>query len=232
MSTIYKHIFFDLDHTLWDFNVNCRLTLDELYDKHKFSTLGFTKDGFFSQYKSINDQMWHGYHKGFVTKEAIRSKRFEYTFANLGHNKNVIPSSLEDEFLSLCPTKAQVFPYTHEALQYLLNKGYMLHIITNGFKETQQIKLSTSNLSKYFTCVIESDVCGFMKPDKRIFDHALDIGNANANESIMIGDDLDADIIGARSAGLDQIFINRHEFKHNEIITYEIDCLNKLKSIF
>ena len=231
MDKLYQHIFFDLDHTLWDFNTNCRLTLDELFDNYNFSKLGFSKEKFFTQYKEINDQMWHGYHKGQITKEEIRSKRFEYTFEKLGAKKEHIPSTLENEFLALCPTKAQVFPYTFETLNYLIQKKYILHIITNGFKETQQIKLATSNLSDYFTFVIESDICGFMKPDKRIFDHALLLSGASAKESLMIGDDLGADIIGAKEAGIDQVFINRHDVKHTEIITHEIDCLKKLQGI-
>ncbi len=228
----YTHIFFDLDHTLWDFNTNCRLTLDELYYKYDFSKLNFSNDQFYTVYKKINDQLWDGYHRGTVTKEEIRSNRFEYTFAQLGHEKAKIPSSLEKEFLALCPTKAQLFPFTLEALEDLRNKGYTLHIITNGFKETQQLKLSTSGLTPYFTQVIESDVCGFMKPDKKIFDFALTISAASAHESIMIGDDLHADILGARNAGLDQLFINRHKQLHTEMITHEIECLSELKGLF
>jgi putative hydrolase of the HAD superfamily len=227
----YKHIFFDLDHTLWDFNANCRLTLDELYDQYDFSKLGFSKDGFYRVYKDVNDQMWQGYHKGFVTKEEIRSKRFEYTFSQLGHDKSRVPQGLDNAFLALCPAKGQVFPFTHESLEYLRKKEYILHIITNGFKETQHIKLSTSGLAPYFTHVIESDVCGFMKPDKRIFDLALQLSNCSCRESIMIGDDLDADIVGARNAGLDQVFVNRHNFQHNEKVTHEIDCLSQLKEL-
>jgi putative hydrolase of the HAD superfamily len=229
--TVYKHIFFDLDHTIWDFNTNCRLTLNELYEKHSFEKHGFSKDSFYTVYKDINDRMWDNYHKGKLTKEDIRSKRFEHTFAQLDLDKSHIPAGLDEEFLAICPAKGQVFPYTHESLEYLANKNYILHIITNGFKETQCIKLSTSGLSNYFTNVIESDVCGFMKPDKRIFDYALSLSNTSANESIMIGDDLHADIVGARLAGLDQIFINRHNISHAEIITHEIDCLSKLKGI-
>ena len=230
--TSYKHIFFDLDHTLWDFNTNCRLTLDELHNKYAFAELGFSQQEFYTVYKEINDKMWEGYHKGTITKEEVRTKRFEYTFSRLGHKKNTIPSGLDEEFLVLCPAKGQVFPFAHEVLDYLTGKGYIMHIITNGFRETQQIKLSTSNLSDYFTYVIESDLCGFMKPDKRIFDYALQLSNASAKESIMIGDDLHADIVGARKAGLDQVFVNRNNSQHEEIITYEIDCLSKLKGIF
>ncbi|HVD98348.1 MAG TPA: YjjG family noncanonical pyrimidine nucleotidase [Cytophagaceae bacterium] len=227
----YKHIFFDLDHTLWDFNTNCRLTLDELYDRYDFSPLGFSKEEFYTVYKKINDHMWANYHKGLTTKEDIRSRRFEYTFQELGHSKTFIPQGLDDAFLSICPAKGQVFPFTHETLEYLISKGYSLHIITNGFKETQHIKLSTSGIAPYFTNVVESDVCGFMKPDKRIFDHALQLSNASSQESIMVGDDLQADIVGARNAGLAQIFINRHQQVHAEEITHEIDCLSQLKEL-
>ncbi|HSZ24824.1 MAG TPA: YjjG family noncanonical pyrimidine nucleotidase [Cytophagaceae bacterium] len=227
----YKHIFFDLDHTLWDFNTNCRLTLNELYKKHNFHRLGFSDEIFYTEYKKINDQMWQDYHKGFATKEDIRTKRFHNTFSILGCDPEKIPADLENEFLKICPTKGQVFPFTHEMLDYLTNKGYFLHIITNGFKETQHIKLSTSDLSDYFTHVIESEVCGFMKPDKRIFEYALNLSNATVKESIMIGDDFHADILGAKNMGLDQIFVNRTNFIHTEFITHEIDCLSKLKGI-
>ena len=228
--TAYKHIFFDLDHTLWDFNVNCFLTLEELYESYQLHHLGFPLDAFQKTYLKINNQMWDGFHKGTVTKEDIREKRFEYTFNDLGYQKKDVPGTMENDFLRICPAKGRLFPYTYEVLDYLKEK-YTLHIITNGFKETQHIKLSTSGLSKYFKEVIESDVCGFKKPDKRIFDHALELGHAKKEESLMIGDDFEADVLGARNAGIDQVFVNRNNFSHKEMITYEIDCLSKLKEI-
>jgi putative hydrolase of the HAD superfamily len=227
----YNHIFFDLDHTLWDFNTNCRLTLDELYAKYEFHTLGFSSELFFTTYKKINDELWALYHKGLSTKEEIRTKRFAYTFEKLNVKNFTIPDSLDEEFLALCPAKGQVFPYTFDILDYLATKNLQLHIITNGFRETQHIKLSTSGLSSYFTHVIESDVCGFMKPDKRIFDYALSAAGASTNESIMIGDDLYADVLGAKNCGIAQIYVNRNNASHTEEIMHEIDCLSGLKNI-
>lgn len=228
---IYSHIFFDLDHTLWDFNTNCKLTLNELYDNHSFHLLGFSKEVFYKNYKQINDAMWAEYNKGLITKEIIRSKRFEYTFQKLGVSIANIPSSLEEEFLSICPAKGHVFPFTFEILDYLQEKGYQLSIITNGFKETQHIKLSTSGLLPYFKHVIESDSCGFMKPDRRIFEFALHLNQTTSDNTVMIGDDLDADIGGARNTGMAQIFVNRHNFVHKEEVSHEIDCLSQLKTI-
>lgn len=227
----YQHIFFDLDHTLWDFNTNCRLTLNELYDHHNLHSLGFTKEAFYLVYKEINDKMWYNYHRGLVTKEDIRSKRFEVTFEQLGRPKSEVPSSLEQDFLANCPTKGVLFPHTLEVLDYLSQKGMQLHIITNGFKETQQIKLATSGLADYFKIVVEPDNCGFMKPDPRIFHHALQLSGSTIQDSIMIGDDLHVDVLGAKKVGLAQVFVNRNEEIHQEEITHEIDCLSKLKSI-
>jgi putative hydrolase of the HAD superfamily len=227
----YKHLFFDLDHTLWDFNTNCRETLYELYDKHRLSALDFSAEAFFKTYKRINDEMWAGYHLGTVTKEEIRNLRFLYTFQTLGHTSTEVPTGIDEEFLTLCPAKGHIFPYTLEMLEYLKTKGYEMHIITNGFRETQQIKISTSGLSPFFTHIIESDVCGFKKPDIRIFDLALSLSQSTPIQSIMIGDDLNADILGARNAGMDQIFINRDTLRHQETITHEITCLSSLKEI-
>jgi putative hydrolase of the HAD superfamily len=226
----YRHIFFDLDHTLWDFETNCAQTLEELYELYQFSNLGFTANDLVEKYNVVNYRMWYDYNRGKINKEEIRKTRFQQTFEELSVNPGLVPDSINDKFLQICPAKGNVMPYTHEVLDYLSNK-YTLHIITNGFKETQSIKINTSHLSKYFQEIVNAEICGFAKPNKQIFDFALNKANAHDHESLMIGDDLYTDIGGARNAGLDQVYYNPKVASHNEEVTYEIKCLSELYNL-
>jgi putative hydrolase of the HAD superfamily len=227
----YKHILFDLDHTLWDFDTNCAETLEELHALHNFSRFGFNSFQFFSEYKKINVSMWKEYNAGRITKEAIRESRFELTFSALGLPHHLVPPVLNEQFMNICPTKSNVLPHTHQVLEYLSNKNYRLHILTNGFSEIQQIKINAAKLGDYFSEVIHSESCGYLKPDKKIFDYTLERINAHHKECIMIGDDLEADIIGAKNAGIDHIFFNPNEDEHQEEVTHEITCLSQLLNI-
>ncbi|HXA01833.1 MAG TPA: YjjG family noncanonical pyrimidine nucleotidase [Cytophagaceae bacterium] len=228
---VYKHILFDLDHTLWDFDKNCAETLNELYALHNMSRFGFDTSQFFNEYKTINVRMWKEFNAGRITKEAIRASRFELTFNALGLNDELVPPELNEQFMNICPAKSNVLPHTHHVLEYLLNKKYMLHILTNGFSEIQQLKINSSNLGNYFCEIINSESCGYLKPDKKIFDYTLNKINASNKECIMIGDDLEADIVGARNAGIDHIFFNPNKDLHKEEVTHEITCLSELLNI-
>lgn len=225
----YKHIFFDLDHTLWDFSSNCAETLTELYHEHQLHKLDIEVDAFIVAYRKINDQMWHDFHHGKTSKEEIRDKRFLYTFELLNLKPSDLPINIDKQFIDICPTKSNVFPHTIDVLEYL-SKNYILHILTNGFQETQHIKVKSAGLEPYFEHLIHSEMSGHLKPDKRMFDYALNKAKTTAKDSMMIGDDLFADILGAKNAGLDQVYVNRTETKHDESITHEIDCLSTLKS--
>lgn len=232
MPEKYKHIFFDLDHTLWDFDKNCTETLEELYLIHQLEKFPhFTLQEFISRYKEINNQMWKEYNAGKINKQEVRDLRFELTFDKLGVKSEDRPASINDDFLQLCPSKSNVMPFTYEMLDYLREKKYTLHIITNGFKETQHIKLASAGLTEYFSVVVNSEICGFMKPDRKIFQYALEKVSAECDECVMIGDDLFTDILGARNAGLDNIFFNPSGLKHEEKVTYEINCLSELPKI-
>jgi putative hydrolase of the HAD superfamily len=227
----YKHILFDLDHTLWDFDKNCAETLHELYVLHNLSRFGFDVNQFFYEYKTINVRMWKEFNAGRITKEEIRESRFGLTFRALGLSEALVPTELNKQFMDICPTKSNVLPHTHRVLEYLLDKKYRLHILTNGFSEIQQLKINSSNLGEYFCEVINSESCGYLKPDKRIFDYALNKISAANKECIMIGDDLEADIIGAKNAGIDHIFFNPNKDFHDEEVTHEIACLSELLNI-
>ncbi|MDF2454646.1 MAG: yjjG [Cytophagaceae bacterium] len=225
----YEHIFFDLDHTLWDFSANCAETLTDLYERHKLHTLDIPLPEFITNYRQINDSMWDDLHRGKVTIEEIRNLRFVQTFKLFGIDAIHVPAGLDEQFISLCPTKCNVFPHTHTVLDYL-RKKYVLHILTNGFRETQRTKLKSAGLDHYFEHVIHADESGYMKPDKRMFDYALKTTGTEIHQCIMIGDDLYADVLGAKNIGMDHVFVNRLDKKHEETLTYEIDCLSKLKT--
>jgi putative hydrolase of the HAD superfamily len=227
----YKHLFFDLDHTLWDFEKNAEETIFHLYETFGLDQYGkFTSTDFYKKYSYINHRMWRQYHEGKITQQELRVQRFSQTLTKLGLTPEQVPVGLHEAFTTICPTKTAVFPFTHETLTYLKNK-YVLHIITNGFKDVQAIKLDASNLGQYFSEVITSECVGCTKPDKRIFDHALERAGVRASECLMIGDSLEADMLGAKNAGIDQVFFNPERKRHSFPVTYEIRCLSELQAI-
>ncbi|WP_205504639.1 YjjG family noncanonical pyrimidine nucleotidase [Rufibacter psychrotolerans] len=226
----YRHLFFDLDHTLWDFEKNSAETLYHLYDHYKLGELGnFSRDSFYRKYSFVNQRLWDLYHKGKITQQQLRENRFVKCLTGLGMAAEAVPVGISEDFTSICPTKTAVFPFTHEVLAYLREK-YVLHIITNGFKDVQYIKLKSSKLDVYFSEIITSECANCTKPDRKIFLHALERAGVTAQESLMIGDSLDADILGAMNAGIDQVLFNPERKRPRLKPTYEIHCLSELKT--
>ena len=226
----YSHIFFDLDRTLWDFDRNSRETLTELFFRHKLNDSIDNPDDFIDTFHEINLQLWDLYRKGEMTKDLLRIKRFRISFERYGIEDDTLASNFGDEYLEISPTKSILIPHTLEILEYLFGR-YKLHIITNGFLVTQQVKLKNCGLDKFFTSLTTSEVVGHNKPRPEIFHQALSAVHARKEESIMIGDDLEVDIFGARQFGIDQVFLNRDNVVHNEAITHEIQSLDELKNI-
>ncbi len=203
-----RHIFFDLDHTIWDFDKNAEETLHELYHIHSLANLGLSCPHTFIQtYTRNNHMLWADYHLGKISKEQLRSTRFSTTLLELGLSVEIIPKAFEDDYVRICPTKTNLFPGAHETLSYLQQK-YSLHLISNGFKESTELKIDVTGLGKYFDNVFISEVIGFNKPDAKIFDFALNAANAKREESIMIGDSIEADIRGAMGFGMEAIYFN------------------------
>lgn len=233
MFTDKKDIFFDLDHTIWDFDKNAEETLHELFFKFKFDELfnHQTADQFIEVYTVNNHRVWNLYHHGKIDKPTLRRLRFADTFTQLGVDPDLFPTSFEEEYLAICPTKTNLFPNAIETLDYLKEK-YTLHLISNGFKEACQSKLKHSNLNPYFKTVVISDVFGINKPDPRIFEYALKNGNAQKEGSIMIGDNIDADVRGAQNVGLDAIFFNAIGAPKPEDINHMIVDLKQLQELF
>lgn len=228
---MYKHLFFDLDHTLWDFDANARETLLELYDVYDLPKLGIdSAENFIQIYTEHNHRLWRDYHNGIISKEELRSSRFRLTFEHYNIPEQLIPTKFEDDYVKTCPTKTNLFEGAHEVLSILKDK-YKLHIITNGFLESQEMKMGRTNIRQYFDEIFVSEVIGLYKPDIALFQHALGVANTTAQESLMIGDSLEADILGAKNAGIDQVYFNPNNDKHDFEITYEIKSLYELLNI-
>lgn len=227
----YKHLFFDLDHTLWDFEINSRETLYEIYQKFGLGSMGIrTAEIFVKVYKEHNKWMWTSFGRGEIAKEQLRVKRFELTLAHFGVNPRIISEELAESYLRISPTKNNLIPEAKGLLDYLVGR-YEMHIITNGFPEVQWIKLRNSGLENYFQSVFISEEIGHKKPQAGIFDFALKSCDASKEDSLMIGDSLEADIIGAKNSGIDQVFFNPEGLIHKEKATFEIQTLSELMSI-
>lgn len=228
-----KDIFFDLDHTIWDFDKNAEETLHELYSKFRFDRLFGRKnaDLFIETYTKNNHRVWGLYHHGKIDKSTLRKLRFADTFTQLGVDSELFPLAFEEEYLKICPTKTNLFPHAHETLTYL-QKKYNLHLISNGFKEACELKLKHSQLQDYFKTIVISEVFGVNKPDPRIFDYAITKGKAEKTASIMIGDNIDADIRGAMNAGLEAIYFNSIGAEKPTDVDYMIRDLKELQHIF
>ncbi len=223
----YSHIFFDLDRTLWDFDRNSKETLTELFYRHNLNKYIESPDVFVDIYHDVNLVLWDLYRKGEMTKEILRYRRFKLSFDHFDIQDDQLASNFGDEYLAISPTKTILVPHTIETLDYLF-PNYKLHIITNGFLKTQEIKMENCGLNKYFQSLTTSETIGHNKPRPEIFHHALSSVHARKGESIMIGDDLGVDILGARKFGIDQVFLNRDEIIHKDNITHEIKDLNEL----
>lgn len=230
-SKIYKHIFFDLDHTIWDFDKNAEETLHELYEIYRLSEIGLPSAAIFIEtYTRNNHQLWAEYHTSKITKTELRETRFKRTFIELGVHPDVLPMAFEDDYVKLCPTKTNLFPHAHETLQYLQSK-YKLHLISNGFKEASAMKIGNTNIAQYFEQVIISEVVGINKPDKAIFEHALKVAGAVKHESIMIGDSLEADVYGALNFGMDAIYFNPFNAPKPDDVPLQVNGLKELMEI-
>lgn len=227
----YKHILFDLDHTLWDFEKNATETLGELYETFQLKALGnFSVQEFCQTFHKINYRLWELHQLGDYDQTRLRADRFKMIFTELGVAEAHIPHAIKDEYLRLCPAKPHVFPAAHDVLAYLQAR-YQLHIVTNGFSDVQHIKLSSAGLTDYFTHIVTSDGAEFRKPNPAIFRHVLELIGAKASECIMVGDNLLTDIAGAQNANIDCIYFNPKKIPHEATTTYEIYNLNELKGI-
>ncbi|HSV87044.1 MAG TPA: YjjG family noncanonical pyrimidine nucleotidase [Bacteroidales bacterium] len=227
---LYRHIFFDLDRTLYDFDRNNRETIHSLYLKFGLMQLGAPDfEAFYQTYNLINRPLWDRYKKQEISKEYLNISRFAETLKafNIDHG---IAGKFASEYIRLSPLQKNLLPGTMEILNYLFKK-YALHIITNGFSEIQFKKISGTGIGHFFQHIIVSEDAGAQKPEKRIFEFALNKTGAIADESILIGDDPQTDILGAQMAGIDQVWMAQPNETSQYRATFQIGHLLELKNI-
>lgn len=227
----YKHIFFDLDRTLWDFDYNSQLTLDYIFKKLNLRSIGIKSPAvFIKTYKRVNKHLWLKYRDGLLTKEKLRSKRFNETLCQLGVFDDSLSEKISELYIKYSPKQKKLVPNTKYILEFL-RKKYKLHIITNGFKEVQFIKLQNSGIYNYFENIIISEDIGVLKPNKKIFLFAINLCKSKPEECLMIGDDIKSDILGAKQVCVDQVFYNYNNIKVTCNPNYVIHDLKELENI-
>ena len=228
----YKDLFFDLDHTIWDFELNSKETLWDLHLKYELEAKGINNfDEFYSIYSVHNHKLWDRYSKGFIKQEELRWKRIYLSLLDYKIADEALSKEMSVDYLDILPNKKNLFPYTIEILDYLKNKDYKMHLITNGFESVQFKKIKNSGLQDYFIEVITSEASNSLKPQKEIFEYALKNANASVEKSIMIGDNESADIQGGINIGMDTIFVNHIQVVPTIPATYTITHLKELENI-
>jgi putative hydrolase of the HAD superfamily len=226
-----KHVFFDLDRTLWDFEKSAKQTFEEIYNHYNLYEKGVPsiKD-YHDAYTIHNNILWDLYRKGEIKKEVLSSLRFNLTLQDFGITDEALGLKIGKDYTRISPLKVNLFPYSIEILEYLYPL-YSLHIITNGFSEVQSVKLKTSGLDKYFLKIITSEEAGVKKPHPDIFKFAFEKAGALPEESIMIGDDYEVDIIGAKQVNMKQIFFDYEKKYNKDGGTYYINHLKEIEGI-
>jgi len=241
----YRHLFFDLDHTLWDFDTNAKLTLMQLYYDLELEKSGVHDFELFFQYYLVhNNKLWARFRNGYINADELRWKRMWHTLLEFKIGDEKLAKAMGKRFLKQLPERNLLFPDTLETLKYLRDSAYSIHLITNGFEEIQHLKLKNSGIDNFFTEVITSEGSNSMKPKKEIFDYALKKAGALQQNSIMIGDSMELDIQGAINAGIDQVHVDHintgtikdktdHAGSQPVIIpTYLVHSLKELQEIF
>lgn len=227
-----KHVIFDLDHTLWDFESNSQETLAELYEVFELKTAGIPDaEQFIELYKAENERCWADYRNGRMTKEVLRNERFLRALRLYELDDEVLAAQLANAYVERSPSKTRLMPGTIEVLEHSRDLGYQLHILTNGFKEVQYRKLEGSKLSPYFTHIFTSEEIGFTKPHAGAFNHALKQAGAQPENTWMIGDSLEADVLGAHAVGLTTVLYHPHEGPKPEVPHYAVRHLLDLKAL-
>jgi YjjG family noncanonical pyrimidine nucleotidase len=227
----YKCIFFDLDHTLWDYETNSDETLSELFLAYQLPEIGISDcSSFQKQFKKVNLELWDLYDRGIIDSQVIRQERFKKILHHFSIADEKLCSDLSIEYLNTCPKKATLIPHAIQTLEYLTSK-YAMTVVTNGFEEIQNIKLTSGNLHRFFDHIITSQKAGHKKPSREIFEYAMHVNGVKADEVIMIGDNLITDIGGAMGASIDAVFFNPEGIKHDVSVKHDIRSLAELQII-
>ena len=220
-------IFFDLDHTLWDFDKNSIVAFEKIFkERHP----GMDSVVFIEIYAPINQACWKLYQVDKITHEELRYQRLKQTFDVLNYDiSDAEIDRIANDYIEFLPDNNQLFDGAFEVLDYLFSK-YNLHIITNGFAEVQGKKITKSGLNNYFKTITNSEMAGVKKPHRNIFEFALSLAKVKKENAVMIGDCIDADVRGALNFGMKAILFDEKEIhNHQDVVT--INHLLELKKI-
>lgn len=221
-----EHVFFDLDHTLWDFDTNSGVVFETIFNEHEFP---FTTKDFLAHYGPINQSYWKLYQDNKITHNELRFGRIKDVFDVLKTSITTEKvNQISEQYIELLPETNALFDGTIEILEYL-NSKYKLHIITNGFHFVQDKKLKNAKIDHYFQTVTNSEVAGAKKPNEIIFEHAITLAKATKENSIMIGDSIEADVHGALNYGMDAIYFGTMQTEFSNYI-HQVKHLLELKN--
>lgn len=228
----YQHIFFDLDHTIWDFDKNSFEAFEKMFEHLAIeSTLQVRFLEFHNSYLKHNLFYWDLYAKGGIKQDELKWKRMYETLREFGHPDEVKARQMSQTYLTFLPECTNLFPYTREVLEYLTQKKYTLHIISNGFEQTQHLKLKHARLEPYFKNILTSERCGYIKPDAKIFELGIEEARTSKERCIMIGDSPEADLLGAFNAGIRSVYMDHHRKETAIPYDHRIFSLKELENI-
>ena len=226
-----RHLFFDLDRTLWDFETNSKTALKQLFVLYQLNQFIPNFYKFYYTYKNINADLWVKYGAGKITKEELRNLRFDKTLKKFKIDDIELANKISTGYIELSPNQKQLFPFAIETLEELKAEGYLMHIITNGFKEVQYIKLTNCGLIDFFDVIVCSEEVGKNKPNPEVFHFAMNKANALPQNSVMIGDDLQVDILGASNVGMHTILFDPEKKYRKAKGDFTIKQLNEIPSV-
>ena len=229
----YSDLFVDFDDTLYDTHGNSVIALGELFELFRLDRYFPQPEVFYDEYWKANIDLWGRYSRGEITRDYLIVERFRRPLS-AGDGLPVTEAlclEMSDKFLDFCSSKPGVVEGAHELMDYLKQKGYRMHMASNGFHEVQYKKLAACGLRDYFNTIILSEDAGANKPSKQYFDYALQVSGANRETTLMIGDNLQTDILGALGCGLDAMLFNRWQEAPSDIPTYTVATLREIKDI-
>ena len=227
----YKNLFIDLDDTIYDFSTAAKESFQETYELLQYGRFFDSFEHYLSIYEPYNLELWRIYGEGRITKEELNRQRYSYPLKVVGVDDQKLADTFCREALGRIPTKGPLMPGAIELLEHLRPK-YRMFILSNGFKELQSHKMRTAGIDRYFDRLILSDDIGVNKPNRELYEHALQITGSVLEESIMIGDMFDTDIVGAANIGMDQIYYNPNVKNGNAFEpTFEVVHLLQIKEI-
>ena len=229
----YNDLFIDFDDTLYDTYGNAVIALRETFEAFQLERWFADPQVFYDAYWAANIDLWSRYSRGEITRPFLIVERFRRPLS-VGDGLPVTESlclEMSDRFLEFCSSKPGVVEGAHELMDYLRQRGYRMHMTSNGFHEVQYKKLAACGLRDYFDTIILSEDAGANKPSPQYFDYALKVSGARRETTLMIGDNLNTDIVGAHNAGLDTILFNRWGVEPSDVPTHTVNSLLDIKTI-